>query len=299
MNYIFITNLIFILQFFCNITEGRILSICYHPTLPIIAAGSSDSCLRAFSTTTHRILFRSTLDTLPKEDTLVWALKFLPDGTIVTGDSLGAVCFWSENGTMRQRIKSHAADVLCLAAGKNGDVIYSSGIDRKVIQYRLVDVSSAAAFSNNSHHSRNNNNNNRKNGNTNNSKSKKKKYTKTWVLSGDRRYHSHDVRALALCESKPIDSIVSGGVDTILTVSTTVSLFPTCKQIRHTPFPQRPLVSLAKGARLLLYKSDTEVKVWSLGCPVPLGTPLNSFRGGDKLDIGRKETPVADIKLQV
>jgi hypothetical protein len=39
------------------------------------------------------------------------------DDTIISGDSLGHVCFWEGTfGTMKQKLGAHDADVLCLAS---------------------------------------------------------------------------------------------------------------------------------------------------------------------------------------
>lgn len=39
------------------------------------------------------------------------------DDTIISGDSLGYVCFWEGTfGTMKQKLGGHDADVLCLAS---------------------------------------------------------------------------------------------------------------------------------------------------------------------------------------
>ncbi|KAJ3417525.1 U3 small nucleolar RNA-associated protein 4 [Chytridiales sp. JEL 0842] len=255
--------------------EGRILSVAYHPTHKKLATGSSDSCIRTYSTDTYRCISRSTVDTVAKEETLVWAVVYLPNGSLVSGDSLGAVTFWTETGTMKKRLKAHTADVLCLSAGMKGDVVYSSGIDRKVVQYRLVTAQKSHASG----------------------RKGSKQGGKHFIISGERRFHSHDVRALALCELKPIDALVSGGVDTTLTVSTEASKFPACKQLRHNSFPQKPLITLAQEARLVLYRDSTSVKVWSLGSPLPSMQPLETMKIGDKVEIGKKDKLVADIKL--
>jgi U3 small nucleolar RNA-associated protein 4 len=181
---------------------------------------------------------------------------------------------------MMKRLKAHTADVLCLTANLTGDVVYSSGIDRKIVQYRQVESGIQTPKSKR---------NNKKDGVNG----------KTWIVSGDRRFHSHDVRALALCEAKPIDALVSGGVDTTLTVSTGASGFPACKQFRHSSFPQRPLITVSQQARLVLYRENTSIKVWSLGSALPSMVPLDSMRIGERMEIGRKDRLIADIKLKV
>ncbi|KAJ3194406.1 U3 small nucleolar RNA-associated protein 4 [Irineochytrium annulatum] len=291
--------------------DGRILSLAYHPNGSRLATGSTDSCVRVYDTATRRLIRRSTVDTVSREETLVWSVAYLGDesGTLVSGDSLGAVTFWGNNGTMTRRLRAHAADVLCLAVGgePGEEVVFSSGIDRKVVQYRMVEggavVGGVAGGSGGGGGRRHGNN---------------MASGRNWIVSGDRRFHSHDVRALALCEVKPIDSIVSGGVDTVLTISTTVSLYPSSKQFRHMPFPQKPLVSLAEGARRVLCRYDNKVKIWALGVASEalelarnmeaLGFPegdevarkaREAQRTGTRLDVVKVHKLIAEIKVKL
>ncbi|KAI8619181.1 WD40-repeat-containing domain protein [Chytriomyces sp. MP71] len=267
----------------CDRQDGRILSVAYHPTKPIIAAGSSDSCIRLYSSTNYRLTSRLTVDTRPRDETLVWTLAYLSNGTLVSGDSLGTVSFWdADSNTLMRALKSHYADVLCLAATANGTTVYSSGVDRRVLQYCLVDNS--LEVQQNYMKSRG-----RRMG------KKEKLYARNWVLSGDRRFHSHDVRALALCEEKPIDALVSGGVDATFIVSHTIAKFPECKQQRQAMFPQRPLVSLAREARLVLARFDDHVKVWALGQSVE---SCDANHVGDKLNVIKKERLIAEVKIK-
>ncbi|KAJ3289037.1 U3 small nucleolar RNA-associated protein [Rhizoclosmatium sp. JEL0117] len=252
----------------CDRQDNRILSVAFHPTKPIISAGSSDSCIRSYSTQNYRLLHRLTVDTgKRREETLVWALTYLPSGTLVSGDSIGAVSFFDdESHTLMKSVKSHYADVLCLAAGSQGDVVYSSGVDRRVLQYRLT---------------------------------KKPLFRQNWVLSGDRRFHSHDVRALALCETKPIDSLVSGGMDATFVISKTISQFPDSKQQRQSPFPQKSLISLADEGRLLMARFDDSVKVWALGQSIATPEELQGgVQFGERLGVAQKERLVAELKIK-
>ncbi|KAJ3250685.1 U3 small nucleolar RNA-associated protein 4 [Chytriomyces hyalinus] len=270
-----------VLKGVCDRMDSRVLSVAFHPTKNMVAAGSSDSCIRIYSTTTFRLLARLTVDTRSGEDTLVWTLAYLSDGTLVAGDSLGTVSFWDMSSfTLMRALKAHLADVLCLAVGKDPSVVFSSGVDRRVIQFSLVD--NALEVQQNYM-----------------KKKSSKLYAKNWVLTGDRRFHSHDVRALALCESKPFDALVSGGVDATFIVSKTISKFPECKQERKAMFPQNPLISLARDARLLLARFDDHVKIWELGQFVSdASTSSGPGCAGDKLDILKKERLIAEVKIK-
>ncbi|KAI9366854.1 WD40-repeat-containing domain protein [Zopfochytrium polystomum] len=299
--------------------EGRVLSVAFHPTLPILAAGSTDSCIRFYDTKTHRAITRVTLDTVAHEgDTLVWALSYLPDGTLVAGDSLGAVSFWhtiasdstkksksSSNYavTLNSRVKSHLADVLCMAVSVDASeyVVFSSGVDRKVVQYRRNAFPESRASASRG-----------------NSRKDSKVEGSVWVACGERRYHSHDVRSLA-CYRSPstsqlgapllhIDVLVSGGIDTTLTVASPATNFPSpCKLNRMAPFPQRTPISVAYDARLMLAREADRVKVWSLGAVHPADSAaivesrhklVHGVKNGQRLGLKDTEHLVADIKLK-
>ncbi|KZT53811.1 WD40 repeat-like protein [Calocera cornea HHB12733] len=156
-----------------------------------LVAGCSDSTLRTFSCTTGRPLARLTLDKLRTESTLAWAVGVTPDGTVVSGDSLGNVGFWDlATGTRVAGFRSHAADVLALAIGPNGKTVYTTGVDQKISEHTLIALPNQAA---------------------------------RWVQTTSRRLHAHDVRALAvfppcsplpsLAVSRTCPVLVSGGQD--------------------------------------------------------------------------------------
>ncbi|KAI9206674.1 quinon protein alcohol dehydrogenase-like superfamily [Polychytrium aggregatum] len=249
--------------------DVRILSVAWHPSGNFVVTGGSDSVIRVYDANTSRSVGRISVDTLKGEDTLVWALIVLKDGTVVSGDSLGNVLFWNwSSKTLVKGIKAHGADVLCLTANDQGTHVYSSGIDRKVIQYALVDISTKSA-------------------------TKKKKMA--WVVACERRFHSHDVRALALLPDRPHDLIVSGGVDTTVVVSSPASNFEHAKQQRMAPFPQRPLVSLARKGRRLIGRYSDRVKVWQLGTAMDTAS---HHQDEEVLDLEVKEKLLVELKLK-
>ncbi|KAJ1547778.1 U3 small nucleolar RNA-associated protein 4 [Nowakowskiella sp. JEL0078] len=284
--------------------DGRILSISWNSTDKFIIAGCSDSCVRQYDVETGSCVLRSTLDTIAQriglkkkqktivstletgflgfgtsekddhkkkknkvEDTLVWALLVLADETVVTGDSLGYVIFWDmKTGTLKQSIKAHQADVLCLVANTNGTTVYSSGIDRKVVQFKTVENS---------------------------------RINKKWVISGEKRYHSHDVRALALCEEFPINSLISGGVDTQLTVSQPATDFPNAVYNMRIPsLPGRNIISVSKSQGLILARFEMSLKLWKMGTALQPGD-LSELQDQERLDIGQPHKFLIEINLEV
>ena len=71
----------------------------------------------------------------------------LPDGTMVSGDSTGALQLWdSRHGTLLQAFTQHKADILAVAASKNGGTLFATGIDVQVsMPFLIVFLSGFAA----------------------------------------------------------------------------------------------------------------------------------------------------------
>ncbi|EGF78769.1 hypothetical protein BATDEDRAFT_20391 [Batrachochytrium dendrobatidis JAM81] len=225
--------------------SGRVMSLAWHPSDTFLVVGSVKNTIRKISVATGRSVHRMTLDTVRGEDTIVWDLKIIaptlpgassPSFLIVAADSLGYITFWDWNtATMRKCVKAHGADALCLASNAAGTRVFSAGVDH----------SSLATTHSNS--------------------SKRAPVSKTsWVVSGQKRFHTHDVRALLYIEDRPFDSIVSGGVDTSLIFSSPGSSFNKMKQQRMPLFPHRPLVSIAPDVRLVMARFDDHVNIWRL-----------------------------------
>lgn len=124
--------------------------------------------------------------------------------------------------------------------------MFSSGVDRKCNQYKFVDQPAP-----------------RKNGKNGSINGKPEMVTK-WVLAGSRRFHSHDVRAMALDDTRNVNALVSGGVDVSMVVCPAAD-FPDTNQRRLPHVPQRPIVSISKSKRLMLCRQEHGVKVWRLG----------------------------------
>ncbi|KXS18495.1 WD40 repeat-like protein [Gonapodya prolifera JEL478] len=246
---------------------GRILAIAWSHDGKELWAGHSDGCIRRWNVETGRILARLTLDSQRgrKDDTLVWALTVLPDGTVVSGDSMGTVTFWdARTGTVIQRFpKAHFADVLCVVASEAGDVVYTGGVDRKIVQFRLTEMGGTG-----SRH--------------------------RWVLSGDRRYHSHDIRSIALWETSPVAAIVSGGVDTQMIIAG-ADKFPMGSVKRMSPFPTRSAVEVCRRKRWVAWRHDRGVKVWRLGeCATTYASKLEAFQ---QLDVASRPQCLFEINV--
>ncbi|KAK1229372.1 U3 small nucleolar RNA-associated protein [Marasmius sp. AFHP31] len=278
--------------------KSRILSIAWGPPVPKdcpettdsdsdddldewadswLVTGCSDSSLRRWDISTGRTTDRMGTDKMRGERTLVWAVTVLGDGTIVSGDSLGMVKFWdSRTSTQLYTFQGHAADVLCLVAGSDGNVVYSSGVDQKTTQFSLVKTSAGLEASS------------------------ILRASSRWVQSASRRMHSHDVRALAIWPPHtplppshrrhfPTDVapvLASGGLDMSVVVkpaaspsSTTLSKVtnPLATSVdvvfedsyhRRLPYPPGPSsncsVHVARRARLVTCMRDNGLSIWKI-----------------------------------
>ncbi|KAG0785392.1 hypothetical protein G6F22_007973 [Rhizopus arrhizus] len=215
--------------------KGRVLSVAWAPNDEYIVSGGSDSAIRTWNPATGRTIHRMTVDKNPKEQTLVWAVAAVMGNTIISGDSRGAVTFWdSKLGTVKQSMKAHGADILCIAVSKDGKQAFTAGVDRKITTFKRT------------------------------TKKIKEDHVTQWMNVGSRRYHWHDIRALALDERPQINSIVSGGVDVEL-VACPAAEFPKLIQNRLPPFPEKYIVSLSKSHQLVMASFFNSISVWRLG----------------------------------
>ncbi|KAK5663527.1 hypothetical protein OQA88_3957 [Cercophora sp. LCS_1] len=163
---------------------------------------------------------------------IVWSVKCLPRGDIVSGDSTGQVCIWDgKTYTQAQRIQSHNQDVLCLAVSADGSQIFSGGMDRRTVLYEPRAGQAGR-----------------------------------WAKVFHRRYHSHDVKTMASFEGNGMSVVVSGGPDT----SPVVLPFKSAGKEFHRTLPHLPqqtnLQSAAK-ARLVLSWWGNELRIWHIHHP--------------------------------
>lgn len=163
--------------------KARVLSIIYQ-NRDVLVAGYADSTIRVFDTRNGHLIRSMSLGVGPiggPKEILVWSIKCLLDGTIVSGDSTGTLRLWNgQNYTLLQRIKSHVADILDVATSADGETVISGGMDRRTTFYRRIGTGESG---------------NRR----------------QWAELMHRRMHKHDVKALATFEAKYFSVMVSGG----------------------------------------------------------------------------------------
>lgn len=162
--------------------KARALSVIYK-SCDIVLAGFADSTIRVFDTKKVSVIRTISLGSGPvggPKDILVWKVKCLPNGDFVAGDSTGHIRIYDgKNFSETQRIVGHEADVLDLAVSRDGTMIFSGGMDRRTCVYTCS--------------------------------TKKKSMRKNWQKLSHKRYHDHDVKAMATYEGNKLNVVVSGG----------------------------------------------------------------------------------------
>lgn len=166
-----------------NRKKSRVLSIAFLDRERVVA-GYADSTIRVFDVRNGTPLGTMSLGAGGKgapTETLVWAVKCLPDGTIVSGDSGGEVRFWDgQNFTLIQRIKSHRADILDITTSADGMTVMTGGMDRRNTVFERMYGPRMGK-------------------------------TGRWAEVSHQRCHSHDVKALATYETAEMSIVASGG----------------------------------------------------------------------------------------
>jgi U3 small nucleolar RNA-associated protein 4 len=214
------------------VKKPKVLSLAWRGRDTLVA-GYEDSTIRIIDIPSRRIVRNMSLGK-PAEgssNSVVWSVKCLPDGTIVSGDSSGELKIWdSKNYSLVQRLSSHEADVLDIAFSASGDTIFSVGVDRRTVTYKQVPIHSGTQRT-------------------------------RWAEVAHKRYHQHDVKCAASFESKDLSILVSGGMDTR----------PVVVPIRHLQteyhralphLPQRPQVSASRASRLFISWWDREIMIY-------------------------------------
>ncbi|KAM5465895.1 U3 small nucleolar RNA-associated protein [Microsporum audouinii] len=213
--------------------RARVLSITFQNRHTVVA-GYADSSIRVFDIRNGNLLRTISLGKGQAKDTkelLVWSVKCLPDGSIVSGDSAGEVRVYdAKNYSLVQRLQGHQADVLDVAVSADGESIVSGGADQRTVVYRLK-------------------------------RREKHMKTRRWAEVMHRRYHTHDVKALAVFETTNMSIVVSGGLDTTPVVLP-LKEFGKEHHRKLPNLPQVPQLASSGTSRLLMSWWDREVNIW-------------------------------------
>ncbi|BCR94378.1 small subunit rRNA maturation protein UTP4 [Aspergillus luchuensis] len=215
--------------------RSRVLSVTFQNRNTLVA-GYADSSIRLYDIRSGQLLRTISLGKGPAGGTkelLVWSVKCLPDGTIVSGDSAGEIRFWdAKNYALIQRLQGHLADTLDIAVSAKGDTVVSGGADQRTVVYR------------------------KKDGEKGDKKAR-------WTEVMHRRYHTHDVKTFAVYETRDISIAVSGGPDAAPVVLP-LREFGKEHHRKLSSLPQIPQLASSPASRLVMSFWDREVSIWRL-----------------------------------
>lgn len=217
--------------------KPHVLSITWRDRNTVVA-GYDDSVIRVYDIRTRTTERNMSLGKPGdgKSDIHIWAVRCLPDGGIVSGDSTGQLKIWdAANYSLVQSIQAHKADILDIAISKDGKRIFTGGADQRTVAYHLFGP-------------------------------QKGQKGQRWAEVMHRRYHQHDVRSLATYESKDFSMLVSGGLDTVPVIVPIQELhFQYHRSLSH--LPQQPQICSSPETRLMLTWWDREISLWHVSKP--------------------------------
>ncbi|GAA93375.1 uncharacterized protein L969DRAFT_105473 [Mixia osmundae IAM 14324] len=222
----------------------------------LLVTGGADSSIRKWDARSGRCVAKMTTERRKDQQTLVWAVTVLSDGTIASGDSMGNVKLWDPRMNVQlQSFAAHQADCLCLSVSYDGRSLFTSGVDQRVTEIAYVPQA------------------------------------RRWSLSFSRRVHTHDVRALAVSpmyasnlqgrSPAAVPLLISGGLDLGLSV---LPIAPVSSQRRINPISdgpairfedatQRrysyapaaaPIVHICRSSRLVVCQRLRSIGIWRL-----------------------------------
>lgn len=229
--------------------EGRTLAVAWHPTAEFLVSGGTDGCIHVWQVATGREMLRINVGDGTGREVSIWSLLVLPDGTIVSGDSVGNVCFWDGRfGTLISKFDRHAADVLALAASPDGTMVFAAGVDPQIGVFKKLQGGAAGSNS------------------------------QSWAFLSAKRTHTHDVRAMCIAHhgghGGVSESMVGMGCQ-LFTGSNDTQIFAHSvdRFLKQHPSPvnscpQLPLFDTGMLTKpWLLVANRNEVDIWKLGSP--------------------------------
>ncbi|OQO12703.1 hypothetical protein B0A48_02166 [Cryoendolithus antarcticus] len=213
--------------------KARCMSIVWK-NRDIVVAGFADSMIRVYDTRNAQLVRSMSLGAgiskAPK-DAMVWQVRALLNGDIVSADSNGEIKIWDgKTYSLAQTVTAHDADCLDLIVSNDGKTMLSGGLDGKVAMYRQSIQGNGR---------------------------------KSWAKSQHRRTHTGEVKAMASFDSKLLSIVVSGGTDATPMV-TPLREYGKENLRGLSSLPSHAPVVSAPKARLLVCWWGKEISVWRI-----------------------------------
>ncbi|KAK4507604.1 hypothetical protein PRZ48_001339 [Zasmidium cellare] len=213
--------------------KAQCMSIAYQTPTRVVA-GFGDSSIRVFDTRNGSVVRSMSVGAgvpgAPK-NSIVWQVRCLPNGDIVSGDSNGEIVIWDGRSySLSQRIKGHDSECLDLITSADGKTIISGSLDGRLAVYR---------------------------------QSMNMGGRMRWAKSHHRRTHEGEVKSMAAFDSDGLSVVVSGGPDLVPVVT---PLRENGKEKNKTlpELPQHPHLVSARHARLLVSWYENTISVWRI-----------------------------------
>ncbi|KAK5113629.1 hypothetical protein LTR62_003256 [Meristemomyces frigidus] len=223
-------------RFLARVAGKRARCMCVtYQNRDIVVAGFADSAIRVYDTRSGSQVRQMSLGIgLPgaPKTAIVWQLKVLQSGDLVSGDSNGEVRIWDgRHYTLSQRLVGHETDCLDLATSADGKAIFSGSLDGKIAIYRQSSDANGR---------------------------------RSWAKHGHRRTHTQEVKTMAAFDSKSgLSVVVSGGSD-VAPMLTPLREYGKENSRSLPSLPQDSKVVSAPRARLLASWWDKHVYVWRI-----------------------------------
>lgn len=200
----------------------RIMSIAWSQNDKFLAVGSSNGSIKKINISSGCCELSISYD--KSSSCIIWDLIYL-ESLIVSADSCGKVQFWSdEHGTLVQAFEEHTADVLAISAASNKDLLFSTGIDQKVVCFRKL------------------------------------RQTGDWIKQGQVMVHTHDVRAMDLSNGL----LATGGIDTNLVILKAEKFSVDQSVKYNALHDSAHYISIASEAKILMHQTNSSVKLWNI-----------------------------------
>lgn len=197
-----------------------------------VLAGFMDSTIRVFDVRSSQNVRTMSLGVgvpnAPK-NAIVWQLKCLPNGDIVSGDSNGEVVFWDGRSySLSQRVRGHDSECLDLVTSADGETVFSCSNDGRLAVYRQTTNPTGR---------------------------------RSWAKTHHRKTHEGQVKAMAAFDSKGLSVVLSGGSD-LVPVVTPLREYGKENNRSLPTLPHFPPIRSSRHARLLVSWWDKSISIW-------------------------------------